>query len=253
MKKQTVFRLSILFLALAGIVWFCIPLFWNVHNEGNLGGLFGCALLLLFAAFYPAVQRKRRRSKGWNRAYRICRALLFAGILWSALLTALMASAAGAVPPGEATVVVLGSKVNGHIPSADLYSRIRTAEQYLKAHPDAKCVASGGQGPGEAETEASAIRRYLMEADIAPSRILLEDQSESTQENLSRSLALIGRNGLSRKIAVVTDDYHQFRAGQIARRLGAEPYAVPAPTPWYIFSACYARELLALTKFFILP
>ena len=71
-------------------------------------------------------------------------------------------------------------------------------------------------------------------------------------ENLEFSMKIIRENGLSESVALVTDEYHQFRAGRIAASLGVESAAVCAHTPWYIFSACWARELLALSKFLLL-
>ena len=44
-----------------------------------------------------------------------------------------------------------------------------------------------------------------------------------------------------------------FRALQIAQEHRVTAYAVPAKTPWYILSASYGRELLALTKFYLFP
>lgn len=97
------------------------------------------------------------------------------------------------------------------------------------------------------------MKEYLVKQGIDALRITTEEQSTNTQENLANSLTIIDKAGMSRQLAIVTDEYHQFRAGKIAERLGAVPYSVCATTPWYIFSACYMRELLALTKFLIFP
>jgi uncharacterized SAM-binding protein YcdF (DUF218 family) len=164
-----------------------------------------------------------------------------------------MVSAMNSAPPEHATVIVLGSKVSGTVPSADLRVRLDTAAGYLKANPQAKCIVSGGKGVGELATEASVMKGYLTEQEIDPSRIVMEDRSKTTQDNLSYSLTVIRNNKWSEDLAIVTDEYHQYRAGRIAQSLGMKPYAVCAETPWYIFSACWARELLALTKFMIAP
>ena len=60
------------------------------------------------------------------------------------------------------------------------------------------------------------------------------------------------REGLDTRVAVVTDEYHQFRAARMAREAGLTPFAVSAETPWFIFSACYGRELLAVTRELVL-
>jgi uncharacterized SAM-binding protein YcdF (DUF218 family) len=126
--------------------------------------------------------------------------------------------------------------------------RIHAAADYLKVNPQAKCIVSGGQGANEEVTEASVMQRYLVKNGIDASRIHIEDTSTTTQENLKNSLKIIEQKSLSKNIAIVTDEYHQFRAGLLARRTGLTPYSICARTPWFIFSSCYARELLAITK-----
>lgn len=256
MLKRQIVKIFTLVLSVGGLVWFLIPIHWGVLNIGNAFGIAVSVMLFLTAVFFGAICRKCKSSKGFRIFCRIVLALFGAGVLWAAVLTGLMIYGAGAgqpSPPEDATAVVLGSKVSGTVPSADLRVRIETAAAYLKEHPQAKCIASGGQGKGEQVTEASVIREYLVKNGIDASRIFVEDTSVSTQENLRNSLALTKQNGLNPVMAIVTDDYHQYRAGRIAAGLKITSYPVSAPTPWYIFSSCYARELLALTKFFVIP
>ena len=59
-------------------------------------------------------------------------------------------------------------------------------------------------------------------------------------------------NGLPEPMLIVTDEYHEFRANTLASRAGITSYAVPGQTPFYLLPACAARELLALTKLFVL-
>jgi uncharacterized SAM-binding protein YcdF (DUF218 family) len=141
----------------------------------------------------------------------------------------------------------LGSQVRGDEPSLDLWARIGAATGYLKSNPGAVCIASGGQGEGENRTEAAVIREKLIERGISPDRILLEERSKSTEENLRYSKELMEKHGLGTSAAIVTDEYHQLRARWLAQRQGLTPYAVCADSPRNIFSAMYARELLALT------
>lgn len=253
MKRHLFFRVLGSVLALAGIVWFCIPFHWGVSNIGNLSGIAVCIFVLAVSVFYPQIKRMCGVSKGWKILCRTVSVLFCAGLVWAAVLTGLMISGVQSAPPKNATVVVLGSKVSGHVPSADLRVRIETAAVYLSANPQAKCIVSGGQGAGEQETEAAVMKENLVLQGIDSSRIIMEDKSTNTEQNFKNSLAIIDKNGMSRELAIVTDEYHQFRAGRIAKNLSAVPYSVCAPTPWYIFSACYARELLALTKLLILP
>ena len=252
-KKASPFRAAVFLAAAVGSVWFLIPIGWQVLNVGNASGLAVCLLLMGLAACRGKIRAAGERSKPVRRFFTALTVLLCAGAVWCAAMTACMLSAAAAVPPEDAAAVVLGSMVDGTSPSADLWARIGAASSYLKAHPGAKCIASGGQGPRESVTEASVIKERLVADGVDAARILTEERSRSTKENLANSMALAVENGLGRKFAIVTDDYHEFRACSIARGLGLEPYAVPAKTPWYILSSCWAREVLALTKYLLLP
>lgn len=246
-------RLFFFLLGFFGTIWFSIPLLWNVRNIGGILGLLFSVCLMAGSCFLPRIAARfsLKAGKRARFAFGGCMILLFS---WAAALSACMAYGAFSSPKEdtEYTVVILGSKVNGTVPSADLWQRIRAAAEYLKAHPEAEAVASGGRGSGESITEAEAIRNALVEMGIEEDRIYLEGKSTNTRENLEFSMKIIRENGLSESVALVTDEYHQFRAGRIAASLGVESAAVCAHTPWYIFSACWARELLALSKFLLL-
>ena len=240
-------------LSVLGLLWFLGPIHWNVLNVGNLFGITICLLILLCVLFSGRIAAACKKSRTARNAVKAVLILFCVGFAWAVVLTGLMISGASANPPETATVLVLGSKVSGDVPSADLRVRILAASAYLKQHPKAACVACGGRGRGENRTEAEVIREGLENLGIDSSRIYPEDRSTSTEENIGNALKIIGQNSLNRTLAVVTDEYHEYRACSIARGCGAEAYAVPAQTPWYIFSACWARELLALTAYLLLP
>ena len=247
------FQVVIFLAAAVGFVWFLIPVGWHVLNIGNGSGLAVCLAVMALALFWDRIRAAGERSKAVRCLSSAVVVMFCVGAIWSVCMTVCMLSAMSvAAPPENAVVVVLGSMVDGTSPSADLWARIDTAAAYLKTHPGAKCIASGGQGPGESITEASTIKKYLIADGIDPSRILTEEASHSTQENIVNSRKIADANGFGRKMAIVTDDYHEYRANSIARKSGVEPYAVPAQTPWYILSSCWAREVLALTKYLVL-
>ena len=114
-------------------------------------------------------------------------------------------------------------------------------------------VLSGGQGAGEAISEAEAMRRALWKEDRAENaRLLLEERSTNTAENFRFSKALLEERGLdtgTATIAVVTNDFHCFRAHMIARRQGLKTIDVPAELPWWWLTAnYYLREAFAVVK-----
>ena len=83
-------------------------------------------------------------------------------------------------------------------------------------------------------------------------RLLLEDRSASTAENFAFSKAVLEEAGIDTDtavIAVVTNDFHLFRARLIAQREGLTTVGVPAELPWWWLSAnYYLRESFAVVK-----
>jgi len=198
----------------------------------------------------------------WGRASRfgrLCGRIFFTGLGLS--LASLICIEAAVVLRGEAdssavpvdAVIVLGAGVNGETPSAALWSRIQAARKYLEGHPGVPVVLSGGQGPGEDISEAEAMRRALRTGDGAEdARFLLEDRSTSTAENFRFSKELLEEHGVDAEtavVAVVTNDFHCFRARMIAQKQGLRTVDVPAELPWWWLTAnYYLREAFAVVK-----
>lgn len=88
--------------------------------------------------------------------------------------------------------------------------------RYLEENPRTRAVLSGGQGQGEQISEAEAMYRYLTEHGIDGSRLILEDRSTNTKENLDFSLEKIGT--LDASIGIVTNHFHVFRGVAIGRK-----------------------------------
>jgi len=160
--------------------------------------------------------------------------------------TTLMIKAATNTSDSPATLVVLGCKVNGERPSRMLGERLEAAYEYLNAHPDALCVVSGGKGEDEGISEAECMSRYLVEKGIDESRIYKEDKSTSTRENLQFSYQIIKDNGLNPAVAIVTNEFHEYRAGEIAKKLGIDFSAVSANTNLWLLPTYYIRELYGI-------
>lgn len=146
-------------------------------------------------------------------------------------------------------LIILGCRLEGEAPGSCLSERIDTAAEYLHAHPDCMAVASGGQGPDEATTEAEAIARALEEQGIAPARILKEDRSTSTLENFCYAKELLDKTAKDEPyfIAFVTNDFHVYRARKLAEKAGfSNPIAVSAQSSAINFYPNFLREILAV-------
>lgn len=128
--------------------------------------------------------------------------------------------------------VVLGAGVNGSTPSLSMCNRLDAALAYLNANPAATVIVSGGQGPGEDITEAKAMADYLTAHGIDSARIMQEDRSRTTRENLENSFAILRARGgdPADGVGIVTSEYHLYRAKRMARSLGADPAGIAAET-----------------------
>lgn len=147
-------------------------------------------------------------------------------------------------------VIVLGCQVRGEDPSTMLQRRLDAALEVLNDHPNALCVVSGGQGSGEDISEAEAMRRYLEEFGISPERIILEDRSISTRENILFSAELLKERGIDRAV-IVTNEFHQYRADIYARRNGLIVGHHSSNTPPYNLLNYTVREWAALFDAFV--
>ena len=143
-------------------------------------------------------------------------------------------------------IIVLGAHVEGTRLTLALLERTRRALQYLQENPETKAVLSGGKGTGEAITEAQAMYHYLTERGLKGERLILEERSTSTAENLKFSLDLIG---LDHSVGVVTNHFHVFRGTAIGRKCGCrEIYPIPSRYRSWRLLIYIPREILAIIK-----
>lgn len=151
---------------------------------------------------------------------------------------------------GADYVVVLGAKVNGSNPSRALKSRIVTASSYLKDNSNAKVVVTGGKGEGEEISEALCMKRELLVLGIEEKRILLEDQSTNTVENITFASKLMEQKDSF--VVVVTNDFHALRGRLLANRAGfARVESLGAPSAPLMKLHYYTRETFSWMKFWI--
>ena len=195
------------------------------------------------------------RAAVWGR--RVLLALLAVGFAFFAVLEAMVVRGSRTDTSGEpvSAVIVLGAGVNGETPSLALRTRIDAAAAYLESHPDIPVVLSGGQGPGEAISEAECMRRALVRRGADEGRLWLEERSTSTRENLLYSRTLLEQMGvdLTRRVAVVTSDFHLCRARLM---WDGETAAVPAhmpSSPYFLGLTVnyYIREAFGLAAYFV--
>lgn len=204
---------------------------------------------------------KSYRGRNWMKSkwVKALIALILVGVLvFGTLLGAVLHGSYDHVEDEPKIMVILGCQVKPWGPSILLQDRINKAAAYLKEHPDVIVVASGGQGPDEHMSEAQAIYDGLVEQGIDANRILQEDQSYNTIQNLRNSMDLLEKNGydIEDDMIVVSNGFHLTRVRMLWARihgnddnlstLAAPSSHVPSRYKMYI------REPIALVKSFIL-
>ena len=231
-------------------LWGLLPVFTGRLHAGCITMLLVGALLMIVCIRFAEVSALVARlwsSVGGKVALSVLAVVAAVLIVLFAVVSVLMAKAAHNEPHEEATLIVLGAALRGDQPSKTLRGRLNAAVDYLEAHPQAVCVVSGGQGPDKICTEASVMYAYLTQKGIAPERIYLEERSTSTFENIAFSKEVIQKNGLSTRVAVVTQEFHQYRAQQFAKTAGfAEVGAVTAHTPWDLVASYWIRDFAGI-------
>ncbi|MBR3734882.1 MAG: YdcF family protein [Lachnospiraceae bacterium] len=147
-------------------------------------------------------------------------------------------------------VIVLGAGLIGDKPTNPLKVRIDKAAEYMAENPRTILIASGGQGADEKISEAECIKRSLVERGIAEERILMEDRSTSTEENLRYSRKIIGDADAA--VGIITNGFHEYRAGMIAENEGfTNAYSVPATTLLPVGIHYTIREFFGVVHFMI--
>ncbi len=243
MKPRTLARIgAAVCLALAAL--FLLPLAAGVHHFGMV---WPTAVLLLGAAvlrwpdFFHRLLPRRAR---WTAAVLAAVCLAVIGLT---LYDMVRAAADRPTDDTPRTVIVLGCQVlESGQPSLILQNRIDAAAAYLRSHPNAVCIASGGKDDSETVTEAACIREALLRASVDPARIYVEDESTSTEENLIFSARLIAENDLPTDVAIASDNFHQKRAAVWAARCGLNPCSLGCQSPWPLAPSYWAREAAAL-------
>ena len=252
-KKQRMHKCMMILLMIAGV--FCFAYFVMLLNRVGAHTFFFVFPVIAFGCFglMFAIDRqfkgKWKIPGKWILAFRI---LVGTGCLVFAVLLGVILHGQSVGPEPEADyIVVLGAGLRGDRPSLVLQYRINAAAEYLQKNPDTTAIVSGGQGPDEWISEAEAMRRGLEAKGISGDRIILEDASTSTEENLTYSKKLM-EDDVS--VVIVTNKFHVYRALHIAGECGyTDVSGLGADNVSWLNPTNYLRECLAVVKDVVLP
>lgn len=153
-------------------------------------------------------------------------------------------------PDGLDYLVVLGAQMKTSGPSKALQYRLDAAIDYLAENPDTYVIVSGGQGSDEHIPEAQGMYDYLVSKGISPEKIVKEDQSKNTFQNLTFSAEYLDKDTDS--VGVVSNNFHVFRAVKIARKAGYQNvHGIAARGEPFLQLNNMMREFLGVMKDFL--
>lgn len=93
--------------------------------------------------------------------------------------------------------------------------------------------------------------QYLINRGIEEKRLIQEERSTSTEENLKFSKEICEEEGLGDSVVIITSEFHEYRASQLAEELGFTVYTYGASTNLLYFPTYFLREVLGVSYFWL--
>lgn len=150
-------------------------------------------------------------------------------------------------------LIVLGAGIIEQSPSLAFKARLDTAILYLNENPDTLVITTGGFGANENYSEAYVAKKYLIEKGILENRILLEEKSTNTFDNIKYAKELLP-DDFSGNVCAVSNNFHLFRARLLLNSHGFTNYAIGTEIPTYkTLNILYSiREYFSVVKYLLL-
>ena len=144
-------------------------------------------------------------------------------------------------------IVVLGAAVWGNNPSPMLEERLKESIKLYEHNPNLKIIMSGDHGTKYYD-EVNIMKSYAIDNGVPSENIFMDHAGFSTYESLYRAKEVFN----VKKVIIVTQKYHLYRALYIAKSLGIEAYGLASDSRMYSGQIKRElREVLARDKDFI--
>ena len=140
------------------------------------------------------------------------------------------------------SVCVLGLSIERDEVSTDLAYRLDRAIEYNEEHPGALYITTGGNSDDPYYSEAEYMVRYLREKgfDVPDDKLIAETNAKTTVENFKYTAEIVDK---TEPLAVITNNYHMFRATKIAKKEGYTAIVkVPAKSEPILYLENIMRE-----------
>ncbi len=122
-------------------------------------------------------------------------------------------------------ILVFGTAEDNGTPSPELRDRLLEALTLYDAGRAPWVAVTGGRRPGDQYTEAGVSARFLEDHGVPASHVIVGSGSD-TWQNVSSVVGALTLHHL-RSVLIVTDPFHEYRAGAIASAQGLAPYPAP--------------------------
>ena len=121
-------------------------------------------------------------------------------------------------------IIVLGCSVRpGGVPSDMLRDRLTVGVDLYKGGASPKMIMSGDHGREDYD-EVNVMKRFAKDAGVPSEDVFMDHAGFSTYESVVRAKEIFG----AKKVIIVTQKYHLYRALYIAQAIGLEAYGVDA-------------------------
>ncbi len=120
-------------------------------------------------------------------------------------------------------ILILGAAVWGDSPSPMLKDRLETGISLYKNGYAKKIIMSGDHGKDNYD-EVNLMKNYAMQRGVPSEDIFMDHAGFSTYESIYRAKEIFG----VKKLIIVSQKYHLYRAIYIANQLGLDSYGVDA-------------------------
>ncbi|MBQ8802866.1 MAG: YdcF family protein [Tyzzerella sp.] len=153
------------------------------------------------------------------------------------------------VPEGEADcILVLGCQVKeSGEPSHMLRDRLQRGVELYELGAADKLLMSGDHGRTD-YNEVETMKQYAIDESIDSANVFMDHAGFSTYESIYRAKEVFG----VKKMVIITQEYHLYRALYIADKLGIEAYGVASDYHIYAGQSMRdLREVLARAKDFV--
>lgn len=230
-----------------GIIIFLLhllPLVKAKINFGNIFGMFTGFMLIFLGVFLDKIIFLF--STKYKVIFIVISMLILTFYLLFFITLAKIIFNAKSSAKNEKTVIVLGCRVKGLVPTKALMSRCLKAYEYLSENKNSICILSGGQGQDELISEAECMKNILIEKGIDEKRIYIENKSTSTQENLKFSKEIIESNNLDKNIIICTSEYHIYRSVIMAKEFDLKASSLAAHSMKFFRIPAFTREVFAV-------